>query len=45
MFDDPVFQTLRVYAISGRRWTLALLVVALNVFPDFFIIVGIQSWI
>lgn len=34
------FQVLRVYAISGRTWQLAVLVGTFNVFPQFLAIVS-----
>lgn len=37
--DGSAFQLLRVYAISGRMWQLALLVALANVYPLFFSIV------
>lgn len=39
--DDLAFQVLRVYAISGHRWQFALVVGALNVFPNVFGIVSL----
>ena len=32
LLNDVVFQTLRIYAISGRRWQLALLTGVLSAF-------------
>lgn len=40
ILDGTVFQVLRVYAISGRRWQFAVLVGMLNIFPNIFIIVS-----
>lgn len=34
MLNGPVFQILRVYAISGRRWEFPVLVGMLNIFPN-----------
>ena len=41
-FDGLAFQTLRVYAISGRTWQIALVVGILNIFPDVFDIVSVS---
>lgn len=39
ILDVPVIQVLRVYAISGKMWHVAILVAAFNVFPNLFAIV------
>lgn len=44
LFDGPVFQILRVYAISGRKWQPAVLVAVFNAYPMSFVIVSSSSW-